>query len=104
MLVQAAEVESASVNRVVIRGIVRKLPLSGLLGNWLIQASLNVTRTVIVLNLGVLEDQDILPGTWVRADATINLLGITVATRIRIDDYEPDQVVVRLAGHHRQPV
>jgi subtilisin family serine protease len=97
-LVQAAEAQSASGNPVVIRGIVRKLPL-GLLGNWLIQASLNVTRTVIVLNLGVLEDQDILPGTWVRADATINLLGITVATRIRIDDFEPDQVVVRLASN-----
>lgn len=78
------------------KGIVRSVPLLGI-GIWSIQTDSQVTRTVRVdLNTHLLKG--VPPaGSWVRVEGRLQLGGLLLATRIVPDDYEPGQVVVRLA-------
>jgi thermitase len=80
----------------VIRGLLLELPILGL-GLWVIRTEDGQLRTVLVLDLKVLEDGLLAPASWVYVDALINLAGLTIATNIRLDDYEPGEVVARLA-------
>jgi thermitase len=93
---QLEAVTAANGRNVRLLGRVRSVPLLGL-GYWGIQTDLHNTRLVLVLDQAVLPDGVLPVGSWVRANATINLLGVMVATKIELDDYEPGQVVVRLA-------
>ncbi|MCL4860784.1 MAG: S8 family serine peptidase [Caldilineaceae bacterium] len=88
--------EAASGQFLTIRGKLLSLPLLGL-GAWSIRTPDGRTHSVIVLNLNVLKHGILLPGTWVHAQARLQLGGLVVATQIRIDDYEPGEVVARLA-------
>lgn len=90
------EAEAASGQLLTIRGKLLSLPLLGL-GAWSIRTPDGRTHSVVVLNLNVLKHGILLPGTWVHAQARLQLGGLVVATQIRIDDYEPGEVVARLA-------
>lgn len=80
-----------------IRGLLRAIPLLGL-GYLGVQTDLTNTKLVLVLDLGVLKDGILPLSSWVRVKTSLNLLGITIATQVELDDYEPGQVVVRLAN------
>ncbi len=80
-----------------LRGLLRAIPLLGL-GYLGVQTDLSNTKLVLVLDLGVLNDGILPLSSWVRVKTTLNLLGITIATQVELDDYEPGQVVVRLAN------
>jgi thermitase len=80
----------------IIRGLLLELPLNGL-GAWLIRTEEGEIRTVLVLNLQILEDGLLPPLSWVYVDAIVQVGGLTIATHVRLDDYVPGQVVARLA-------
>ena len=87
-----------------IRGLVSSLPI-GLLGTWTVRTSAEQTRTFLVLDLSVLDNgllgllnQGLLErSTWVYANVQLDILGLAIATTIRLDNYEPGQVVAQLA-------
>jgi thermitase len=97
LLQNADTVDAASSPIIALRGLLNTVPLLGI-GYWGIQTNLQETRLVLVLDLNILNDGPLPIGSWVRAKARLNLLGIVLATQIELDDYEPGQVVVRLAN------
>lgn len=79
-----------------VRGLLIAAPVDGL-GPWLIQVSATVTVTVVANQQTRLDDGVPLPGMWVRADVLLQDDGSRLAERIRLDDAESDEMVVRLA-------
>lgn len=69
---------------------------AGGIGNWQIQTSPEVTQTVIANAATRLDNGVPAPGVWVEARGTLQANGSLLATRIRIDEHELQQVVVRL--------
>jgi thermitase len=94
-MLHAATGDEPAIGEEIIRGVVTALPLGGL-GSWLIRTSGEVTRTVVVLNLQILQDGIVPVDSWVYVKGQVDLLGIVIATSIRLDNYEPGQVVARL--------
>lgn len=79
----------------VVRGVLLSVPLGGL-GLWVIRPTGEQTQTVLVLDLQILEDGVLPTGAWVYANVVVQVGGLRVATYLRLDDYEPGQVVARL--------
>lgn len=87
----------------IVRGLVLSLP-QGLLGDWQVRTDHEQIQTLRVLNLDVLDGgllqllQNGLPAsnTWVYAKVQLQIGGIGLVTQIRLDNYEPGEVVARL--------
>ena len=79
-----------------LRGLLLEKPLLGILGIWQIQTDANTTINVSV-DSGTLLQGDLEVGSWVRVESQLTLLGIHVALSIVPDQYNPGQVVMRLA-------
>ena len=88
--------ETAVDGQETITGLLLAKPLLGILGTWVIQ---NGTGTSINLavNLGTVLNGNLAVGSFVRVKSQITLLGIRVALSIVLDQYNPGQVVMRLA-------
>ena len=79
-----------------ITGLIVSKPLLGILGTWVIQNGAGALINLSV-NLGTLLKGNLEVGSWVRVESQLNLLGIRVALSIVLDQYNPGQVVMRLA-------
>jgi thermitase len=90
-------VDGALGEQTTIRGFLLSLPIGGV-GLWTVRTSATLTQTVLVLDLGILEDGLLPAGNWVYINAQVELGGLVVATEIRLDDYKPGEVVARLAN------
>jgi hypothetical protein len=78
-------------------GLVIARPDDGL-GEWIIVGGNGVTRTVVVDGQTQLDDGILSPGDWVRVEAKRQGDGALQATRIRLDDREAGELVLRLAS------
>ncbi|MGH2952382.1 MAG: hypothetical protein ACRDKX_10105, partial [Solirubrobacterales bacterium] len=80
-----------------IHGVLLSVSLLGLLQIWVIETGDGETQSVNVgLDLlGLLGGNAPPVGSWVAADVEVQL-GNLVALRVRLDDYEPGQIVARL--------
>jgi len=79
-----------------ITGIILAKPLLGILGTWVIQDGTG-TPINLSVNLGTILNGNLAVGSWVRVKSQLNILGIRVALSIVLDQYNPGQVVMRLA-------
>jgi thermitase len=96
-LLQTDTVDAAGGPTIAIRGLLETIPVLGV-GYWGIQTNLQETRLILVLDLNILNDGPLPVDSWVRAKGHLRLGGIVLATQIELDDYEPGQVVMRLAN------
>lgn len=78
-----------------IRGHLVSAPANGI-GVWLLQTSRTLTQTVIADSNTRLDDGIPAQGAWVVARGSLQGDGSLLATRIRVDGHELQQVVVRL--------
>jgi subtilisin family serine protease len=85
-----------------VRGILRSAPLLGI-GNWSIQTDAGVSLTVVV-KLKTLLNGPPPVGSWVRVEGKLQLSGLMLATSIVLDEYEPNQVIVRLTDGLLAPI
>ncbi|MBX3015911.1 MAG: S8 family peptidase [Caldilineaceae bacterium] len=81
-----------------IEGFLLSVPatLDGV-GDWVIQSDSTQTYTIRVVSSTLLEDGVLSPGVWVEADGWWQPDGTFLATELWLDDFETNQVVVRLA-------
>jgi thermitase len=80
-----------------IKGLLLSAPASGAIGEWVIQSEQTLTRT-LVSDANTRMDKGIpAVGAWVEAKYIEQTDGTLLATRLRPDDYEAGEVVVRLA-------
>ncbi|HMN29954.1 MAG TPA: hypothetical protein PKE45_17510, partial [Caldilineaceae bacterium] len=100
---QAAEhdgadtVDEMDANSEIIRGFVISQPVDSI-GLWVIRTTPEQTRTVLVKNQGALKGDLVPPSSWVYIETKRERDGLAVAKRVRLDNYEPGQVVARLAS------
>jgi len=66
-------------------------------GTWIVQGSTTITYTVVAQISTNLEEGIPVPGEWIEAKGWWQTDGTLLATEIRPDDYEVNQVVARLA-------
>jgi len=66
-------------------------------GTWIVQGSTTITYTVVAQLSTNLEEGIPVPGEWIEAKGWWQTDGTLLATEIRPDDYEVNQVVARLA-------
>ncbi|RIK45111.1 MAG: hypothetical protein DCC55_00200 [Chloroflexi bacterium] len=89
--------ESANATRQVIRGLLLSAPANGI-GHWVIQTSDQRIHEVRVRNEKPLADGVLPAASWVYADVQVQGHNKLFATQIRLDSYQPGEVVVRLAS------
>ncbi|MEZ4730285.1 MAG: S8 family serine peptidase [Caldilineaceae bacterium] len=80
-----------------LKGILLTAPTDGI-GDWIIQVGATVTYTVIANNGTRLDDGVPTTGAWLEVRGQWQLDGSLLATRIRLDNHELNQVIVRLAN------
>jgi len=77
-------------------GVVLSTPLNNL-GLWVLQTAPGNKRTILAVTSTLFGDDVPQVGDWVTVEGTINLLGLVTATRIEVDLFEEDEVIVQLA-------
>ncbi len=83
-----------------VEGLLLAVPASpDGIGAWVIQSSTTQTYTIIVQASTLLEDGVPAPDSWVEAEGWWQPDGTFFATEVWLDDYEVNQVVVRLASN-----
>lgn len=93
----AATASSASESPEVLHlvGYVVSQPLE-LLGIWLIETGPGLLEEIIVLDLNIFDGETPSVNDWVEVDVVIDLLGLQIATNIRLDLFEEHQVIAEL--------
>lgn len=90
--------DSAIARRRIIRGLLLSAPPDGV-GQWVIQSSDQRIHEVRVRNPKTLPDGVLSVSSWVYADVQVQGNDQLLANQIRLDSYEPGQLVVRLAAN-----
>lgn len=79
-----------------VEGLLLSAPVTGSLGLWVIQSEWNITLT-LVSDANTRFDKGVpAAGSWVKARYIVQGDGTLLATRLRPNDYEAGEVVVRL--------
>lgn len=89
--------EYSHTTRQIIRGLLLSAPPDGV-GQWVIQTSDQHIYKVQVRNARTLTDGVLPTPSWVYADVQVRGNNQLVANQIRLDSYEPGEVVVQLAA------
>jgi len=93
---EASNHETARATNETITGRILSKPLLGILGAWVIQDGTG-TPINLSVNPGTILNGNLAVGSWVRVESQLTILGIRVALSIVLDQYNPGQVVMRLA-------
>jgi subtilisin family serine protease len=87
-------------------GQVQTLPATGLRGRWTILSEAAATLVITVDAVTRIDARDaalLAAGVWVEVDGVLQPDGAVLATRLRVDDYEDGEIIVRLENSATLP-
>ncbi|HMN30150.1 MAG TPA: S8 family serine peptidase, partial [Caldilineaceae bacterium] len=81
-----------------VEGLLISAPPGGVIGEWVVQSEQNMTHTLLVDAATRIDEGIPTVGSWVKARYIVQVDGTWLATRLRPDEYEAGEIVVRLAS------